>query len=88
MKPTKEKLPWMKWLAVVSLKILWLPMTKNPTWSFLGAQWVKDLAWALLWFWLLLWWEFDPWWVQLKNNNNNLSWCTQKMDCSPRSPKV
>ena len=29
--------------------------------SSLVAQWVKDLAWSLLWFESLLWRGFDPW---------------------------
>ena len=29
--------------------------------SFLGAQWIKDLALLVLWLWSLLWHGFDPW---------------------------
>ena len=31
------------------------------SWSYLVAQWVKDLVLSQLWLWLLLWHGFDTW---------------------------
>ena len=56
------------WYSFVILNIfsnLWLVLFfnlfKSVFWSSLAAQWLKDLAWSLLWLSLLLWHGFDPW---------------------------